>query len=73
MSNDKMLERKLNILKIRVNNLVEEHADVLANAQELHEQLSAAHQRIQELEAQLTGETNVQAEEPRVHVITDKD
>lgn len=64
-------ERKLQIYKIRVNSLLEEHADVLAQAQELHEKLQNAEQKIKELEARLS-EINVQEKTPR-HTIIDMD
>ncbi len=55
--------RKLQIYKIRVNSLLEEHADVLSQAQELHEKLQEAEQKIVELETQLR-DRNVQEKEP---------
>lgn len=57
------IERKLQIFKIRINNLLEEHADALAQAQEFHSKLQEAEEKIVELESRLR-KTNVQKEEP---------
>lgn len=48
-----MLDRKLQIYKIRVANLVEEHADALAQAQDTHGKLQEAQQKILKLEEDL--------------------
>lgn len=68
---EKVLERKLQIYKIRVNSLLDEHADALAQAQELHQKLQDSEQRIIGLEKQLR-ERNVQEKEP-THTIIDMD
>lgn len=60
---EKTLERKLQIFKIRINSLLEEHADVLAQAQELHEKLQKSEERIAELERELKSK-DVQEKEP---------
>lgn len=65
---EKNLERKLQIYKLRVNSLLEEHADVLAQAQDLHQQLQEAQEKISKLEKSLK-EKNVQEKEARVTII----
>lgn len=59
--NEKTLERKMQIYKIRVTTLLEEHADVLAQAQDLHQQLQEAQDKISKLEG-LLNEKNIQEE-----------
>lgn len=60
---EKTLERKLQIFKIRINSLLEEHADVLAQAQELHEKLQQSEEKIAQLERELKSR-DVQEKEP---------
>lgn len=64
-------ERKLQIFRIRISNLLEEHADALAQAQELHAKLQEAEEKIGELESKLR-KANVQEKEPN-HTIIDMD
>lgn len=59
---EKILERKLQIYKLRVSSLLEEHADVLAQAQDLHQQLQEAQEKISQLE-ELLRKKNVQEKE----------
>lgn len=62
-----MSSKKENIFKIRINNLIEEHADALAQAQQLHEELQQAKLKISDLEDKLRNK-NVQ-KEPEVTII----
>jgi predicted nucleic acid-binding Zn-ribbon protein len=55
-------DNKLQIYKMRVTSLIEEHADAMAQAQELHKQLQEANSKISKLEEQLRN-INVQKEE----------
>ena len=61
------LENKINILKIRISNLIDEHADALAEAQGLHKQLQEARTKISDLEERLRNR-NVQTQ-PEVTII----
>ena len=61
------LENKINILKIRISNLIDEHADALAEAQGLHKQLQEARGKISDLEERLTNK-NLQTQ-PEVTII----
>lgn len=62
-----MKDRKLNILKLRIGNLIDEHADALAQAQEFYQELQEAKEKISKLEDQLRNK-NVQ-KEPKVTVL----
>lgn len=62
------LERKLQIYKLRVANLIEEHADALAQAQMFHQNLQDADKKISHLE-RLLKEKNVQKEESNHAII----
>lgn len=57
----------MNILKIRISSLIDEHADALAQAQQFHEELQEAKQKISKLENELRNR-NVQ-KEPEVTII----
>lgn len=61
------LENKINILKIRISNLIDEHADALAEAQGLHKQLQEARLKISDLEEMIRNK-NVQ-KKPEVTII----
>lgn len=66
-----MLERKLQIYKIRVANLMDEHADALAQAQDVHSKLQEAQQKILKLEEDLRNK-DVQKENTDAVVATKK-
>lgn len=61
------LENKINILKIRITNLIDEHADALAEAQGLHKQLQEAKATIEDLQQKLRNK-DVQTQ-PEVTII----
>jgi len=61
-------DRKMNILKIRVNNLIDEHADALAQAQELHHELQQAKIKISDLEQRLR-DNDVQEKNSEITII----
>ena len=48
-----MEDRRINILKIRIATLIDEHADALAQAQQLHQELQESKKIISRLEQQL--------------------
>lgn len=62
-----MEDRKLNILKMRISNLIDEHADALAQAQGFYQELQEAKAKISKLEDQLRNK-NVQ-KEPKVTIL----
>jgi len=67
---DSLLESKYNILKLRIMNIIEEHADALAKGQFLHNQLQEAKEKIVQLEEKLR-KSHVQEKEPTVTVVNE--
>lgn len=61
-------DRKVQIYKMRLTALIDEHADALAQAQQFHQELQQSNNRIAELEEQLRN-NDVQKEEPKVTII----
>lgn len=65
----KDLERINNILKMRINSLIDEHAMALSQAQSLHQQLEEAKKTISTLEARLGTNVQENKEKPGVTII----
>lgn len=61
------IENKYEILKARLINIIEEHADALALAQQFKQELTEAKIKISELEGKLN-EKNTQEKEPGVTI-----
>jgi hypothetical protein len=67
---ESLLENKYNILKLRIANLIEEHADALAQGQILHKKLQEAREEIDNLQKKLE-EKNVQKEKPTATIVNE--
>jgi len=65
---DQNLERKLQVYRVRISNLIDEHAEALVQAQELHQKLQEEQEKVKNLE-KLLKEKNVQEKEPSVTII----
>lgn len=65
---NKTWERKVNILKLRISSLIDEHAEIVIAAQDLHDQLQEAKTKIRQLEEELESK-NVQKKEPGITII----
>lgn len=66
------IDNKLQIYKMRVSTLIEEHADAVSQAQDLHRQLQEANEKISQLEEQVRN-NNVQKERKDPSFVIDHD
>lgn len=63
------LDRRIQIYKMRISTLIDEHADALAQAQELHSELKEAKIQISDLEQKLRN-NNVQEKDTESIIIS---